>query len=187
MRKFSREKNWSIDAPVPFRMASPHVAGLAAYMLSTDWAKNAALVEAQELLDATPGYKQLFFGARNAPIPKEPIVSPKALKKAMLKIATKGVLRGVSDPFFLALEQTRTDRPSFGNMRQDLGAGSPNILIFNNYTSSASSSTTSHGHVLESALVESYLEDLEEELAALRSEIRHEVEEMNELVHELVN
>jgi hypothetical protein len=40
---------------------------------------------------------------------------------------------------------------------------------------------------MESALVESYLEELKEELATLRSEIRHEVDEMTELVHEFVN
>jgi hypothetical protein len=83
-----------------FRMASPHIAGLAAYMLSTEWAKSAALADAQELLESTPGYKQLFFGARNAPIPKEPVVSPKTLKNAMIKIGTKGIL-GVSSISFL--------------------------------------------------------------------------------------
>ncbi|GAA6007832.1 hypothetical protein JCM11491_003981 [Sporobolomyces phaffii] len=144
-------------------MASPHVAGLAAYMLSTEWAKSAAFADAQELLEATPGYKQLFFGTRNAPVPKEPIVSPKTLKNAMIKIGTKGVLTG------------------------DIGAGSPNVLIFNNYTSSANAAPSSHRTVLESALVESYLEEIKEELATLRSEIRHEVDEMAELVHEFVN
>ncbi|GAA5943913.1 S8 family peptidase [Sporobolomyces koalae] len=145
-------------------MASPHIAGLAAYMLSTDWAKNAAFADAQELLESTPGYKQLFFGTRNAPVPKEPVVSPKTLKKAMIKVATKGILSG------------------------DIGSGSPNLLSFNNYTTSAhSAASPSHNSIMESALVESYLEELKEELATLRSEIRHEVDEMTELVHELVN
>ncbi|GAA5896746.1 S8 family peptidase [Sporobolomyces salmoneus] len=146
-------------------MASPHIAGLAAYMLSTEWAKSAAMADAQELLESTPGYKQLFFGTRNAPVPKEPVVSPKTLKKAMIKVGTKGILG-------------------------DIGVGSPNVLVFNNYTSSATHSApaaSSHENILESALVESYLEELKEELATLRSEIRHEVDEMSELVHELVN
>lgn len=73
-------------------MASPHIAGLAAYMLGTEWAKDAAIMDAQALLDSTPGYKQLFFGTRNAPVPKEPVVSPKTLKKAMIKVGTKGIL-----------------------------------------------------------------------------------------------
>ncbi|GAA5955255.1 hypothetical protein JCM3765_003260 [Sporobolomyces pararoseus] len=143
-------------------MASPHIAGLAAYMLSTEWAKTAAFADAQELLESTPGYKQLFFGARNAPIPKEPVVSPKTLKKAMIKVGTKGIL-------------------------SNIGTGSPNVLVFNNYTASAHSAPASQDNIMESALVESYLEELKEELATLRSEIRHEVDEMTELVHELVN
>lgn len=73
-------------------MASPHIAGLAAYMLSTEWAKSAAIADAQELLESTPGYKQLFFGNRMAPTPKEPVVSPKTLKNAMIKVGTKGAL-----------------------------------------------------------------------------------------------
>ena len=89
-------------------MASPHIAGLAAYMLSTDWAKNAAIQEAQEVLESTPGYKQLFFGTRNAPVPKEPVVSPKTLKKAMLKTATKGILRGVSFLSFACFSASRS-------------------------------------------------------------------------------
>ncbi|GAA6058583.1 hypothetical protein JCM10212_007022 [Sporobolomyces blumeae] len=144
-------------------MASPHIAGLAAYMLSTEWAKSAAVADAQELLESTPGYKQLFFGSAVAPVPKEPTVSPKTLKKAMIKVGTKGILT-------------------------DVGAGSPNILAFNNYTTSAvadrESSSSSVHRIVEDALAESYLEDLKAELAELRSEIRHEVEEMVELVHE---
>jgi len=40
---------------------------------------------------------------------------------------------------------------------------------------------------MESALAESYLEELREELESLRSEIRHEVDEMTELVKEFVH
>jgi len=83
-------------------MASPHIAGLAAYMLSTEWAKSAAIADAQELLESTPGYKQLFFGTRNAPTPKEPVVSPKTLKNAMIKVGTKGALTVSLSLFYFA-------------------------------------------------------------------------------------
>lgn len=101
-------------------MASPHIAGLAAYLLGTDWASSVALTEALEARNAastTPGafvqsFAQFAFGKKSQKVlikPEDHVLSPKALKKAMLSIATKGALTDV--------------------------AGSPNLLSFNKYVS----------------------------------------------------
>ncbi|GAA5902635.1 hypothetical protein JCM5296_000728 [Sporobolomyces johnsonii] len=150
--------NRSINTISGTSMASPHIAGLAAYMLSTEWAKSAAIAEAEEQLKAANGFKQFVFGS-TAPVPKEPVVSPKVLKKAMMKLATKGVFT-------------------------ELPVGSPNLLAFNNVSSSAVDNDHADKAV-EDSIVESYLEDLRAELSALRNELREEVDELVELVGEL--
>ncbi len=112
-------------------MASPHVAGLAAYFLSLyDTSFNPETNDFNEdvyaRLAGDSSYLRLgaqMFGGKvsqwagrlTAPTPKEPKpLSPAALKKAIEKIATKGAL---------------TDA---------LPAGTPNLLIYNNYTDATS-------------------------------------------------
>ncbi|GAA5977346.1 hypothetical protein JCM11641_000070 [Rhodosporidiobolus odoratus] len=148
-------------------MASPHIAGLAAYMLGTDWAKSSALEEALSLQQQQGGsfaqsFSQFAFGKQLTGKPEDHILSPKALKKAMLKVSTKGALH-------------------------DLNAGSPNLLAFNNYTASAAPKHPSAFDSIDSALVEAYLEDLKEDLAELKIELRDEIDEVQELVRELVS
>ncbi|KAM0793080.1 hypothetical protein ACM66B_000563 [Microbotryomycetes sp. NB124-2] len=100
-------------------MASPHVAGIAAYFLSLY--PDSFNVETQEFVD-TPktsfiGSAQAFFGFGQTKVDASVVgdkpLSPRALKKAIQKVATKNAVTGV------------------------LPQGTPNILIFNNYTSSA--------------------------------------------------
>ncbi|KAL1744814.1 peptidase S8/S53 domain-containing protein [Schizophyllum fasciatum] len=111
-------------------MASPHVAGLLAYLLSIypSASFNPSVEEPKVFFDAplAQAQKTLFSVARNilanflpiapsaellAPVPKDPKpLSPAQLKQALLDLATKGVL-------------------------DDLPTGTPNLLIFNNATS----------------------------------------------------
>ena len=116
-------------------MASPHVAGLAAYLLSlypTSFAPYELMDDDDMLVDeVVAAYQaaraktssflergaQMIFGSSPSLRP-EPVFAegakplpPKVLKKALEKLATKGVL-------------------------SDLPAGTPDLLIFNNYTSS---------------------------------------------------
>lgn len=102
-------------------MASPHAAGLAAYFLSLypdggfNAEEEASLVPKVSFVASA----QAFFGfgfnnneqAQVAGKGDAKPLSPRALKKAMLKLATKGVIT-------------------------DAGSGSPNLLIHNNYTAS---------------------------------------------------
>ncbi|BGP12895.1 hypothetical protein JCM10213_005152 [Rhodosporidiobolus nylandii] len=154
--------NRSVNTISGTSMASPHIAGLAAYMLGSEWAKSAALDEALALQSAQQnGFAQSFaqyaFGKQAEVKAEDHILSPKALKKAMLKIATKGALH-------------------------DLNAGSPNLLSFNNYTAPSS---PKHVDGVESAMVDAYLDDLKDELEALKHEIKDEIDEVAELVREL--
>ncbi|GAA6005714.1 hypothetical protein JCM10207_005305 [Rhodosporidiobolus poonsookiae] len=160
--------NRSINTISGTSMASPHIAGLAAYMLGSEWAASAALDEALELeaeRDASfaQSLSQFAFGKPAARKAEDHLLSPKALKKAMLKIATKGALR-------------------------DLNEGSPNLLSFNNFTSSASPKQAEVSHSpIDAALVDAYLEDLKDEIASLKSELKEEIDEMTELVRELAH
>lgn len=108
-------------------MASPHVAGLAAYFLSlyptgfsaaTGDFSDAAY--AQVLGNALPSTSfvakagQFVFGLieKVAPIPPKEGLTPKALKKALLKVSSSGKLVGVRPhPPLLAvlLKLTRPD------------------------------------------------------------------------------
>ncbi|KAI5476521.1 hypothetical protein MNV49_007531 [Pseudohyphozyma bogoriensis] len=131
--------NTSINTISGTSMASPHVAGLAAYFLSLyptsfspeelDSTTTSATIE--RLPSFVQSGLQMVFGSANklhvtAPVPKKPL-SPKALKKALAKVASKGLLTSIGD-------------------------GSPNLLIFNNYTTSAIQ------EAMESAVVEVALE-----------------------------
>lgn len=101
-------------------MASPHAAGLAAYFLSLypDGGFNAeeepSLVPTVSFVASAQAFFGFGYNNENAQIAgkgdAKPL-SPRALKKAMLKLATKGVIT-------------------------DAGSGSPNLLIHNNYTAS---------------------------------------------------
>lgn len=115
-------------------MASPHVCGLLAYLLSIEGSPTFTIEEAEELIAVEdhsvyheaynmayeampqivkailPEPEQVPLLAR-APTPKPGKITPKALKKAVLELATKGAL-------------------------SDLPAKTPNLLIFNNATSS---------------------------------------------------
>ena len=120
-------------------MASPHVAGLLAYLVSvygTETFSPNVLADLTPSADLTspssPSFTEMYSTVRSvlpswvqtflppaqlvavvAPVPKEPkILTPKQLKKALLDLATKGAL---------------TDA---------LPAGTPNLLICNNATSS---------------------------------------------------
>ncbi|GAA5897415.1 hypothetical protein JCM8208_003266 [Rhodotorula glutinis] len=167
--------NRSVNTISGTSMASPHIAGLAAYMLGTDWAKSAALEEALALeMQREPTFAQAIgqfaFGKAGSLVgkPENHILSPKALKKAMIKVATKGVLH-------------------------DLPAGSPDILSFNNYTAPASHEAPKRGKwrteeavrevdAVESSMVEAYIEELKDEIASLKHDLLAEV---SDLVHEL--
>ncbi|GAA5831880.1 hypothetical protein JCM11251_003919 [Rhodosporidiobolus azoricus] len=159
--------NRSINTISGTSMASPHIAGLAAYLLGTEWASSAALEEALSS-SSSNGFAQSFgqfaFGKKFTGKPEDHLLSPKALKKAMLKIATKGALH-------------------------DLTAGSPNLLSFNNYTAPASPKhAVSELNEVDAALVEAYLEDLKDEVREMKEELKHEVEEVAELMrHALEN
>lgn len=120
-------------------MASPHVAGLLAYLVSVYGTETFSPNVLNNLTPSTdlsspssPSFTEMYSTLRSvfpswvktflppaqlvavvAPVPKEPkILTPKQLKKALLDLATKGAL---------------TDA---------LPAGTPNLLIFNNATSS---------------------------------------------------
>ncbi|BGO92973.1 proteinase B [Rhodotorula toruloides] len=165
--------NRSVNTISGTSMASPHIAGLAAYMLGSDWAASAALDEALSSTSSQSSFasslNQFAFGGLKGK-PEDHLLSPKALKKAMLKIATKGALH-------------------------DLNPGSPNLLSFNkvkrSYTAPSSSPPKrgkwrTDSSEVESSLVEAYLEDLKDELESLKSELRDEIEEVSGLVRELV-
>lgn len=109
-------------------MASPHVCGLLAYLLSIEGSGTFHINGATELVEVEseatlyaqaysllPSYLQDVLPTPEdikelAPIPSKKI-SPARLKKALLGLATAGAL-------------------------SDVGSGSPNLLIFNNATSS---------------------------------------------------
>jgi cerevisin len=134
----------STDETQYHSMASPHVAGLAAYFLSL-YPTSFQPTEF-ELVDEDLTFlqrsAQFVFGtsadefankARQglalAPIPK--LLTPKALKSAMIKVGSKGLLT-VS-----ATSISDRDISLTSSTLQDMPAGTPNILIFNNFTSSA--------------------------------------------------
>jgi hypothetical protein len=83
------------------RMASPHIAGLAAYLLGTEWAAKAAKEEALALqaeaktsTSFASALGQIAFGSRRSFVgkPEDHLLSPKALKKHMIEIGTPKVL-----------------------------------------------------------------------------------------------
>ncbi|GAA5857251.1 hypothetical protein JCM8547_009399 [Rhodosporidiobolus lusitaniae] len=161
--------NRSINTISGTSMASPHIAGLAAYLLGTEWASSTALSEAIEARSSSSGsfaqsFSQFTFGKQLQGKPEDHLLSPKALKKAMLKLATKNVLTDVN--------------------------GSPNLLSFNNWTASAKVEEKEHREspldIVDSALVDAYLEDLAEEMADLKSELAEELKEIKDEVSELV-
>ncbi|KAJ7350736.1 peptidase S8/S53 domain-containing protein [Mycena albidolilacea] len=122
-------------------MASPHTAGLLAYLLSLYPSKNfnpdtAEFFDRPLLAAQTPFLAMVrssVYTVANAvfpgwlvapeavgPIPKEPeTITPPQLKRALLGLATKG-----------ALVDKQGDK-------SPLPAGSPNLLIFNNFTADA--------------------------------------------------
>ncbi|GAA5914384.1 hypothetical protein JCM6882_008219 [Rhodosporidiobolus microsporus] len=157
--------NRSINTISGTSMASPHIAGLAAYLLGTEWASSAALDEALAAASSasSSGFAQSFgqfaFGKKLAGKPEDHLLSPKALKKAMLKIATKGALH-------------------------DLNAGSPNLLSFNNYTAPATPKSGGKFDAIDAALVEAYLDDLKDDLREMKEELKAEVDEVTELMKE---
>lgn len=91
-------------------MASPHIAGLAAYLLGTEWAAKAAKdealalqAEAQASTSFATSLGQIAFGQR--PFmgkPEDHLLSPKALKKHMIEIGTPKVLSVSLCPSFAA-------------------------------------------------------------------------------------
>ena len=119
-------------------MASPHTAGLLAYLLSIHGTDTFRPILTPDLVPNTltvqlfsPSLRELYTFAHSvlpswaatflppprlveevvAPIPKEPLsITPKQLKEALLALATKGMLA------------------------EPLPAGSPNLLIYNNAT-----------------------------------------------------
>ncbi|GAA6036862.1 hypothetical protein JCM8097_006319 [Rhodosporidiobolus ruineniae] len=159
--------NRSVNTISGTSMASPHIAGLAAYLLGTEWAASAALDEALDVAarraeqdsSFAASFGQFAFGGKRlGPKPEDHLLSPKALKKVMIKVSTRGALT-------------------------DIGEGSPNYLSFNNYTAPASPKKAQlFGSEIDTALVEAYLEDLKDEVAEIKEELREELKEMEELV-----
>lgn len=93
-------------------MASPHIAGLAAYLLGTEWAAKAAKEEALALqaeaktsTSFASALGQIAFGSRRsfAGKPEDHLLSPKALKKHMIEIGTPKVLTVSQDTNRLTL------------------------------------------------------------------------------------
>lgn len=189
-------------------MASPHIAGLAAYMLGTEWAEQAAKEEALALRAAAKQstsfatkFGQIAFGQRAlSGKPEDHLLSPKALKKHMIDIASKKKLTGVRD--MSRLDVRTQSNADFGPIcdLQDLGVGSPNVLSFNGWTapkngdddSSAPSKKPEGKWRFETAVADvadetasDLMAQIKDEIAALRSEIRAEVDEVAELVKEL--
>ncbi|KAL7413532.1 peptidase S8/S53 domain-containing protein [Mrakia frigida] len=112
-------------------MATPHIAGLTAYLLSLYGSPsfNPSLIDPtldasafsaqtpllQKAMSLLPSYvaafiPQIIRSAVVAPTPKVPTLTPAKLKKAILALATVDALSG------------------------ELPAGTPNLLAFNNYT-----------------------------------------------------
>lgn len=133
---------------LPSNAASPHVAGLAAYFLSLY--PEGFDVESQdfteatynEILNAPASYlrqgAQIVMGkftgaARTTVKGSDKPLSPKALKKAMIKLGTKGVLTvRCASPCLLRIAYADPL-----TTRQDVSADTPNVLIFNNFTTSS--------------------------------------------------
>ncbi|KWU45475.1 hypothetical protein RHOSPDRAFT_9483, partial [Rhodotorula sp. JG-1b] len=181
--------NRSVNSISGTSMASPHIAGLAAYLLGTEWAAKAAKEEALALraeaktsTSFASALGQIAFGSRRlfAGKPEDHLLSPKALKKHMIEIGTPKVLT-------------------------DIGDGSPNILSFNDWSAPKKGDNDDESSVpskqkpegkwrFEEAvasddekMASALVEKLQNELEALRSEIRVEVEEVADLVRELAN
>lgn len=200
-------------------MASPHIAGLAAYLLGTEWAAKAAKEEALALQaeaktssSFASALGQIAFGSRRSFVgkPEDHLLSPKALKKHMIEIGTPKVLTVSRDTnrhcpatenaarVYLLL--ARTDGPVH---LQDIGDGSPNILSFNDWSAPKKGDDDDESSVpskekkpegkwrfeeavaSEEKMASALVEKLQNELEALRSEIRVEVEEVADLVREL--
>lgn len=119
-------------------MASPHVAGLLAYLLSIypspsfdpvfDKEENLVSIESQRILSGSSSLYDIAYSvlpewiavfmpspslveAATAPVPKRPTLTPLQLKKALLALSSQGMLTDLPD---------RT----------------VNLLVFNNATSS---------------------------------------------------
>ncbi|GAA5980137.1 hypothetical protein JCM10908_001547 [Rhodotorula pacifica] len=180
--------NRSVNSISGTSMASPHIAGLAAYLLGTEWAANASKEEALALqaeAKASTSFAtalgQIAFGQQRPFVgkPEDHLLSPKALKKHMIEIGTPKVLT-------------------------DIGDGSPNVLSFNDWTAPKKSEGDEESSVpskqkpegkwrfeknaassLDEKIAASMVEKLQDELESLRSEIRAEVDEVAELVREL--
>ncbi|SGY34441.1 BQ5605_C002g01631 [Microbotryum silenes-dioicae] len=133
--------NTSINTISGTSMASPHVAGLAAYFLSL-YPDGFNIQEddfSSESYEQVSGTAQMVLGRISnwrASIRKsgasaeaaQPL-SPAALKKALVKVGSTGLLSDAN--------------------KAPMPAGSPNILIFNNYTSSTSALEAMHASVQE--------------------------------------
>jgi cerevisin len=104
-------------------MASPHVCGLLAYLLSIEGTETFSVLAAEEstvsasasayasAFSFLPRIAQTFLHQLSfAPTPKKPTtLTPAILKNALLKLSSKGVL-------------------------SDLNSKTPNVLVFNNAT-----------------------------------------------------
>ncbi len=104
-------------------MASPHVCGLLAYLLSIQGTETFTVRDVEEFTESAttsiydsafsflPRFAQAFLPKPSfAPVPKKPTeITPAKLKTALIKLASKGVLL-------------------------DLGSKTPNVLVFNNAT-----------------------------------------------------
>lgn len=108
-------------------MATPHIAGLLAYLLSVHGTESFSPTNAlsfgpagvlEKAVSLLPSYIQAFLpGPQSAfaPVPKKPeALTPAELKKALLKLATVDTLSDANGA--------------------ELPVGSPNLLAFNNYT-----------------------------------------------------
>jgi cerevisin len=110
-------------------MASPHICGLLAYLLSIEGTTTFGIHAAEDSVDSASIYAKAWsllpklaqsvlpapsFETDFAPIPKNGTITPKQLKKALIALASPGML---------------TDA-----QKASLPAGTPNLLAFNNAT-----------------------------------------------------
>lgn len=110
-------------------MASPHICGLLAYLLSIEGTTTFGIRASEDSVDSASIYAKAWsllpklaqsvlpapsFETDFAPVPKKGTITPKQLKKALIALASPGML---------------TDA-----QKASLPAGTPNLLAFNNAT-----------------------------------------------------